>query len=117
MIKNREKGFTLLEVLIAVVITGISFTILAQGYSQVVNSIDRNRDYTYISSRAEDRLIKTVNDIEVNRSGSFSYAGKRYRWRTDEERITDVLTKIIVNIEKEDGQTIYSLSRLVLRKE
>jgi len=51
--KHAEKGFTLIEVLVAVALLGIAVTVVIQLFSANLRAIASSEDYIYASARAE----------------------------------------------------------------
>jgi general secretion pathway protein I len=82
---NRSKGFTLLEVLVALAIVGLSLMAIAGKMAQMLNGASTMRDRTYASWIAhnkitEMRLANVVPDLSAT-SGEIDYAGVEWAWR------------------------------------
>ncbi|MBM7623785.1 prepilin-type N-terminal cleavage/methylation domain-containing protein [Sporohalobacter salinus] len=113
-----EKGFTLLEVLIAMTILGISISILVSGFSEVSDSIIKGQEYTYLSTFANSKLREVAIGLELSYSGYVDYQGQSYRWYINtsypEERN---LEKLELIIQSPTGNQVYSVERLIWVKQ
>ncbi len=111
--RKNEAGFTLMEVLIALVILGVGFSILVQGYSLILTSLEKQRDYSYLTSWAEGKLIEAVNRVELAPRGYFVHKGKEFRWSIKQKGMDDGLREIILNVEwtGPNGLNFYRIER------
>lgn len=78
-------GFTLLEVLIALMVVAISLVAIAGEMISMLNSANTMRDRTYASWIAhnkvtEMRLANVVPDVSTS-SGELDYANREWAWR------------------------------------
>ncbi len=86
MIRSRRSaGFTLLEVMIALVIVGLTLLAMAGKMGSMLNAANTMRDYTYASWIAHNkitelRLANVVPDVSSS-SGEVRYAGVDWAWR------------------------------------
>ena len=81
----RCKGFTLLEVLVALAIVGLSLMGIASKMVQMLNAANTMRDRTYASWIAHNkitelRLANVVPEVSSS-SGEVDYAGTEWAWR------------------------------------
>lgn len=113
-----ERGFTLIEVLVAVIILSIGFTFIAEGFSQAMNSYERTKNYNYVIGRAEEKLIEYSNGLEYLSHGTFERENRIYDWWIEEEPLpeSDNLSKIIITVEWAEGDRQYSIERLYSRE-
>jgi len=84
----RERGFTLLEVTIALAILAAALTTLLAGLNAGVLFTDRDRDYTIATFLAQEVMSKLERDSEkissgYEESGRFEGEFERYRWRVE----------------------------------
>ena len=63
---NADKGFTLIEVLVAVVLLGIAVTIVLQLFSANVRAIATSEDYIYASAKAEAKMREVLDNDEIS---------------------------------------------------
>ncbi len=82
---QRSAGFTLLEVMIALVIVGLTLLAMAAKMGSMLNAANTMRDYTYASWIAHNkitelRLANVVPDVSSS-SGEVRYAGVDWAWR------------------------------------
>ena len=86
MIRSRRSaGFTLLEVMIALVIVGLTLLAMAGKMGSMLNAANTMRDYTYASWIAHNkitelRLANVVPEVSSS-SGEVRYAGVDWAWR------------------------------------
>ncbi|RLA34060.1 MAG: type II secretion system protein GspI [Gammaproteobacteria bacterium] len=90
MISKRSKrsaGFTLIEVMVALAIVGLSLGAVAASVSQMVDAATTMRERTYASwiaqnKIAELRLANVVPEVS-DTSGEVEYAGLDWAWRAN----------------------------------
>jgi len=117
--EENEAGFTLMEVLVALVILGIGFSILIQGYSLIIDSLEKQRDYNYLVSWAEGKLIEVSNGLELTPRGYFTHNGKEFKWSIEHNVKGDGLREIVLNVEwpGPNGLRSYRVGRIVYSPE
>lgn len=82
LVRSCQKGFTLLEVLVAVMILGLTLTALLQQFSVAQRAGIKSRDVTEAVMLAKEKLeeIKIEKDLsESTESGTFDNG---YEWET-----------------------------------
>ncbi len=82
---RKCKGFTLIEVMVALVIIGLSLMAVAGKMVQMLNAANTMRDRTYASWIAQNkitelRLANVVPEVSAS-SGEIDYAGVEWAWR------------------------------------
>jgi general secretion pathway protein I len=80
-----SRGFTLLEVMVALVIVSLSLTAVAASMSQMINAAQTMRDRTYASWIAQNRIAElrlaaTIPDVGAS-NGEVEYANTDWSWR------------------------------------
>ena len=86
MKRNRKSaGFTLLEVMIALIVVGLTLLAMAGKMGRMLNAANTMRDYTFASWIAhnkitEMRLANVVPEVSSS-SGEVEYAGVEWAWR------------------------------------
>lgn len=116
---NNENGFTLLEVLIALIILGISFSVLIQGYTEVLGSKSFNQNYNYVLEWSVDKMIEFENKVKLSTHGQFKFKGKAFVWWIEERYYEENINRLTLNVSWQgfNGKKNYSISRLILQQE
>ena len=87
MCSNRNQGFTLLEVMVALAIVAFSLTAVAASMGQMIDTANAMRERTYASwiaqnEIAEMRLANVIPEV-TSTSGEVDYAGTEWAWRAE----------------------------------
>jgi len=120
---KRSRGFTLIEVLVALLIFGLIATAAAQVGSQYIASYERVRDKTLAAWLAENRIneIRLQSSLPATSGVASDQEFGPYRWQV----ITRVTTTADANIrrvevsvgryrdESSDPDTVHSLAAFV----
>jgi len=82
---DKQRGFTLLEVLVALMVVAVSLAAIASEMVQMIDAATTMQNRTYASWIAhnkvtEMRLANVVPDVSTS-SGEVDYAGKEWAWR------------------------------------
>jgi len=82
---RSERGFTLIEVMVALAIVAFSLTAVAASMNQMIDAGNAMRDRSYASwiaqnKIAEMRLANTVPEVSTT-SGELDYGNARWAWR------------------------------------
>lgn len=79
LILNSRKGFTLLEVIIALALLGIAVTVVLQLFSSNMRSISASEDYVYATSKAEARMREVLDDENLTEKSWSEITDDGYR--------------------------------------
>jgi len=82
---RRSRGFTLIEVMVALTIVAFSLTAVAASMSQMIDAANAMRDRTYASwiaqnKLAEMRLAGVLPEVSTT-NGEVEYANTSWEWR------------------------------------
>lgn len=85
MSHGPERGFTLVEVMVALTIVAFSLTAIAASMNQMIDAANTMRDRTYASwiaqnKIAELRLANITPEVSAT-SGEVDYANSEWSWR------------------------------------
>ena len=115
---KQEQGFTLLEVVIALTIVGISIAILVTGFSEVNDTLIKGQEYTYLATVADTKLREVINGLELSYSGYFSYQGAVYQWYIETEYLrAKNLARLKLTVQSPQQRDIYTIKRIVWVKQ
>jgi general secretion pathway protein I len=83
--RHRQAGFTLLEVMVALVVVALALTAVAASMSQMLDAAGTMRERTFASwialnKIAEMRLANVVPKVSET-TGEVDYAGSTWGWR------------------------------------
>lgn len=84
----NDRGFSLIEVVIAVVIVGITFAAIMQAFSQTIRSIDRVDVYQVALQHAQNKMNELLLDDTVIGDGILTGAcdeAEQFTWRAQME--------------------------------
>lgn len=100
---GRQRAFTLIEVLVALLIISISLTAIAVTMGSMLDTATSLRERTYASWIAQNRLVEiraagTVPEVGES-SGDLEYANSEWEWRSViSETGVDNLMRIDVSV-------------------
>ena len=105
---TRQRGFTLIEVMVAMAITALGLSATYYAIMQSVSAVDRLQEKTYahwiaLNQLTEMRLQQQVPEIgETN--GDLEYADQRWFWRSSvSESGVDNLYRVDIAVSKENS--------------
>ena len=84
-VTGRSRGFTIIEVMVALAIVAFSLTAIAASMGQMIDTANAMRERTYASwiaqnKIAELRLANVLPEVSST-SGEVDYAGTEWAWR------------------------------------
>lgn len=85
MDQATQKGFTLLEVLVAVAVLSIAMTAISQALSGSVRNLSHVQERTYAAQVAQNVMEKSRADRLGRRTGQASFARREWFWRLETE--------------------------------
>lgn len=107
----RNAGFTLLEVLVALMVVAVSLAAVASEMVQMIDAATTMQNRTYASwiahnKIAEMRLANVIPDVSAS-SGEVDYAGREWAWRAvvSETGVTN-LYRVDVTVSFPGGEPI-----------
>ena len=85
MLQTKNRGFTLIEVMVALAIVSLSLTAIMASMSQMIDAANTLRNRTYASWIAQNRIAElrladTTPDVGAT-SGEVEYASAEWAWR------------------------------------
>lgn len=116
---QNNKGFSLIEVLLAVFIMGLAVVALALSLESASGLRERDRDQTILPLLAREKMESIMAGEERAEEGDLPQPWSEIHWRLDRSVISDGLTLWVLRLTRRDhrDQTIYLLSTARLDKE
>ncbi len=108
-IKTNENGFTLVEVLAALLIFSFAIVALTHSGAESVRAVSVLEHKTYAGIVADNRIVQArLKPLKVGvSSGTESAAGRDYEWREDvSETESDGFYQIIVTVQEKNRDQI-----------
>ena len=108
---RRSGGFTLIEVMVALVIVALSLTAVTAALSQMIDAGQTMRDRTYASWIAQNRITElrlaaATPDVGAT-NGEVQYANTDWSWRAVvSETVVDDLYRIDVAVSFADSDDV-----------
>lgn len=110
MIRRKQSGFTLLEVMVALAIIGLSLLAVAEVMGDMIDKSNAMREKTYASWIAQNKIaeLRLANVLpEVSSSnGEVEYANGTWYWRAEvSESGVENLFRVNVTVSYPDSNT------------
>ena len=120
---NGEKGFTLLEVLVALAILGIAVTVIIQLFSANLRTLSASEDYVSASLQGAAKMRALLDDIDLDEKAWTEISPEGYRLDiavkeglTDRTEILPVrLLDIALTIQWTKGNRVRSMTFQTLK--
>ena len=111
---GRHRGFTLVEVMVALAIIALALTAIAAKMSRMIDTSNSMRERTYASWIAQNkitelRLANVIPEVSTT-SGDVEYADQTWRWRAV------VSESGVENLFRVDVEVLYADGDAVIRK-
>ena len=78
---KNQSGFTIMEILVAVMLLAISFTIIMQQFSLGLKNISMSETYTQAVSYARNIMEETFSDTSIKEGQVNGVIKERYAWQ------------------------------------
>lgn len=83
---KSERGFTLVEVMVALAIVALALTAMAASMNTMIDNANTMRERTYASWIAQNKIVElrlagVLPEVGTN-SGELEYGGTQWGWRT-----------------------------------
>ena len=97
---RRSKGFTLLEILVAIALLGIAITVVLQLFSANLRAIVASEDYVSASIKAEAKMREVLDDKELSEKSWSETTDDGYRidvliYDTAKERTENLQVRLL----------------------
>jgi general secretion pathway protein I len=85
MDQGKEKGFTLVEVMVALTIVALSLTAIAASMNQMIDAANAMRERTFASWIAQNKItelrLSNITPEVSSTSGEVDFANTQWAWR------------------------------------
>lgn len=116
--KAKNKGFTLLEVMVATAVLSLGIVLIFQSYFSLLRSYDYCSRYIGSCTFAREKLWQAADSVRwtgvlpAETSGEFFHGGKRFAWNLVQDNVGDNLYKVAVRIQWTSGKQEREVERL-----
>lgn len=116
--KSNNKGFTLLEVMVASAVLSLGIVFIFQSFFSVLRSYDYCQRYIASSAFAHEKLWQAADSVRrdgvlpAETGGEFFRGGKRFEWNLFQEPVGDKLYKVAVLVKWVSGKQTREVERL-----
>jgi len=119
---RRERGFTLIEVMIALMVLAIALGAIIQAVGRTAENVSYLRDKTFSHWVAMNKIAEwqSLNKPPKNGSGTETMAGQEWFWSVEVEDVSEVdvqQLRVEIKRDRRDKQAITSLVSLLGKNE
>lgn len=114
---QNEEGFSLIEVLVGLLIMGLSLGVFLETFYTALRLRERGSEYSVLPLLAQEKMEAIMAGDERAEEGYFSEPWNEYRWRLWRETQVDGVTLWSLRLTRRDGREAYRLSTARLDKE
>lgn len=111
---RNESGFTLLEILVAVVICGIALTVMIEGYLAMSGLIQQMKEYQLVSTFAREKMNHLIHKTDPATGGQETVKTIPVEWHIDEADMGDGVRRVTISVDWQGykGDRQFELSTL-----
>ncbi len=106
----RDKGFTLMEVLIALLIVSLAYFSCLFTLNQLTKSLTHVKEKTVAQIIASNVLTQVRLQIETNLQGSMNMSNQTWHWELHENKTNDkYVNELFVMVKNDHNTKIYKM--------
>lgn len=103
---EHEAGMTLLEVLLALALAGISAAVIGASFIQMTHTREQLNGRVTAQILGAGKLAELAGGSELGNSGVFSEPYQKYKWIASEEKTETGLSIISITVEWKRGNAL-----------
>lgn len=112
---GSKDGFSLIEIMIAVTIVGISFAVIAEGYIAMSSLVQQVKEYQLVSSFARNKMNQLTQKTDASLAGTDQLLTLEVNWNAVTADMGDGVQRVTVYVDWQSrkGQKQYQLTTLI----
>ncbi|AZR72567.1 hypothetical protein BBF96_03705 [Anoxybacter fermentans] len=112
---TKNTGFTLIEIMVAVTIVGISFAVIVEGYISMSGLVQQMREYQLVSSFAKEKLNQLIHKVDLSSAGTEELGNLEVTWKSMNQDVGDGVRQVMIIVEwrGRKGPRSYQLTTLI----